>query len=265
MHPRYPRGFTLIELLVVISIISLLIAVLLPALRSARQSAYRVQCQSNLRQMGIGLSSYANDFKGWGPVPPKPLPQQQQNYWMVLLGHQLGYTETLSSVTSNAAFPSRKLKIFRCPSTFGQSFEGSGTASYGPNDCITRWPSAYWSTQNITWPLRLQDPKIDSSGKLLLVADSLTTGQARISWTATIGSDLFLTGIHLNVRNQLLGDGHVSSMQDPREHQDPNIAPLFVISTEKTGSGTWQGWVNHRGLTSPYASPFGGNALKFVP
>lgn len=51
-------GFTLIEMLVVISIITLLIAILLPALRLARNSARSVQCLSNLRQMGIAIHSY---------------------------------------------------------------------------------------------------------------------------------------------------------------------------------------------------------------
>lgn len=59
---RIRAGFTLIELLVVISIISVLVAILLPALQSARASAYRIQCMSNLRQIGITAGMYANDF-----------------------------------------------------------------------------------------------------------------------------------------------------------------------------------------------------------
>ncbi len=56
------RGFTLIELLVVISIIALLIALLLPALGKAQESARHTQCQSNARQMAIGYVAYTSDY-----------------------------------------------------------------------------------------------------------------------------------------------------------------------------------------------------------
>jgi prepilin-type N-terminal cleavage/methylation domain-containing protein/prepilin-type processing-associated H-X9-DG protein len=59
---RFRRGFTLVELLVVIAIISLLAALLLPALRSARDRAESVMCQSNLRTLGQGLHMYCADY-----------------------------------------------------------------------------------------------------------------------------------------------------------------------------------------------------------
>ena len=60
---RRSSGFSVIELLVVLAIIVLLVAVLLPALRRAKEDALRVQCASNLRQIGMGLELYDQAYK----------------------------------------------------------------------------------------------------------------------------------------------------------------------------------------------------------
>jgi prepilin-type N-terminal cleavage/methylation domain-containing protein len=67
------RGFTLIELLVVISIIALLMGLLLPSLKGARDNARRVKCLSNLRGIGVGLQLYLNN-EGKGYLLPKVRP-----------------------------------------------------------------------------------------------------------------------------------------------------------------------------------------------
>ncbi len=67
-HARHPRvGFTLIDLLVSIAVMGVLVSLLLPSLKSARESARRVSCASNIRQVGYALQMYASDNKGHLP------------------------------------------------------------------------------------------------------------------------------------------------------------------------------------------------------
>ena len=78
------KAFTLIELLVVIAIIALLVSILLPSLKTAKELARQVVCLSNNKQVGVLFAYYAEDNKGLVP-PGDPNPAGQPNQWFIPL------------------------------------------------------------------------------------------------------------------------------------------------------------------------------------
>lgn len=91
-------GFTLIELLVVIAILGLLMAILLPVLNQAKLQAHRAACAGNLRQVGVAIHMYAEDFSDTIPFGPAGRPVTGSNFYTVT-----GNVTSLLSLEDGAA------------------------------------------------------------------------------------------------------------------------------------------------------------------
>ncbi len=131
MSPSIPRrsgslAFTLIELLVVISIIALLVGILLPALGAARKTAQRAVCLSNQRQVGVAMTAYATNNKGYLPYAYYHENGIETRWWhrLILDGAAVGSVEEGSS--SNLV----------CPSDVRPYLAGAASNPPDPNDNV---------------------------------------------------------------------------------------------------------------------------------
>jgi prepilin-type N-terminal cleavage/methylation domain-containing protein/prepilin-type processing-associated H-X9-DG protein len=185
--------FTLVELLIVIAIIAILASILLPALGRARESAKRIDCANNLKQISLATAAYCGDYNSWLPrsnLGAAAIPR----FWIGRLAPYLNAPENIGTHSTD-------YKVFVCP-----SFEGTYFAlSY----CMNYHVSGPAYQKKIT--------AYDDVSNKIIFADG--NGLAEMSRNnASDGSqDYRFAPRHPDVGNVLYMDGHVSNKKEIRQ------------------------------------------------
>jgi prepilin-type N-terminal cleavage/methylation domain-containing protein/prepilin-type processing-associated H-X9-DG protein len=219
--PTKHKGFTLIELLVVIAIISLLAAILFPVFGRARENARRSSCQSNLKQIGLAITQYVQDYDEMMPG--------------VVAGNVSWHQKILPYTKS--------LQIYACPSVSAHGFNFITQANepyYSDRSIKNHYLGngnngtpgtgfGYRRAMDATEPNSPYGSKVTSSAEILQPSQCILVSEQDGDRTS---ANVYSTGnnsgldftSHLQTANFLFVDGHVKAMKPSATYICDNAA-----------------------------------------
>jgi len=235
---RQQRGFTLIELLVVIAIISILTSILFPVFARARENARRASCLSNLKQIGLGLMQYTQDYDEKYP----------------LLGYASGDNITYPDGTTSSnnwimrIYPYVKsTQVFNCPSNSRTPWKGgsAGASSPSPNPVYsvsygmnTRLIDGGYSAISIASVQKVSETLMfaDSAGGSPYGIFDYYYGPPDVS--VAENSVRYVDDRHLDGANLVFADGHAKWKKMSHDANDHPIPPKAAQGVYWYADGT---------------------------
>ena len=276
--PRLNKGFTLIELLVVVAIIALLAAILFPVFGRARENARRSSCQSNLKQIGLGITQYSQDYdEKMVPLrwyynntlnPTKhsvmPWPSMVQPYVKSAQVFQCPSNSVASAFRMSGTNRSLlgSTAGIETPNGIPGSYVGNGgtytgTSNSGPGDFTGSRPLQSLATQDDATPINpVSLSSLVNPSKTITVAEYASTTIApidldRSGTVCDAAGNNCLFG-HLGMTNMLFADGHVKAMK-PTATSSASDGCLWTVNTAVYSNDTapracQASWVTGLGL-----------------
>jgi prepilin-type N-terminal cleavage/methylation domain-containing protein/prepilin-type processing-associated H-X9-DG protein len=217
------NGFTLIELLVVIAIIAILAAILFPVFAKAREKAKQTACINNLKQCGMAVSMYTQDYDGWVSLHMKD---------------SLGNDSTFANLMQNNGYV-KSADVLLCPSHPPYHYNNKyRTYGWNADQSIYVWlGGASFTYLNVY--------KIDKPAQFIALADTVGANSAS---TTTFKNQCFKFGLsaannegRIHVRHNGLtcacfADGHVSAL-DKAKIKDSVLAGMPASTVIEIAEG----------------------------
>lgn len=253
------KGFTLIELLIVIAIIALLAAILFPVFARARENARRAVCQSNLKQIGLGLLQYTQDYDERFPpcIMEQPVGATFDSNGESISGNIAWHLLIMPYVKSTQLFtcPSNPRRTTRMNNTgasaanfISNSYVANGKGNADTISLFYDWGghapmSRYYTGAQGTLIGGVNMSRINSPAQVLLVFENKGTSQGpyMYDYFNLLSAGTTRLTSHLERTNMLFCDGHVKAMK-PLDSLEPlnmwnvtNTASANAATTFKAG------------------------------